>query len=89
MRRDGQWRIRAACRPDVCDLPAWAFIPEPGKWRDRPELTAQALKACEACPVRAACERDAATHRIRFGVWGGRLLGTDYEKGLVNSFPAS
>ena len=83
------WRLRAACRPSVCGLPARAFIPDPAEWRDRSELTVQALQVCEACPVRDPCWQDAATHRIRFGVWGGRLLGTDYEKGLVNSFPAS
>lgn len=57
------WEAEGACRghknPDL-------WFPERG------EANAEAKAICHACPVRRACLDFALTHRIQYGVWGGR-----------------
>lgn len=61
------WMARALCGTCDPDL----FFPEPGR-EDNPERTAEALKVCRDCPVRAECLRWALETEQRWGVLGGR-----------------
>jgi len=75
--RDTAWQAQAACRPAASALSSEAFIPPLGS-RNQPSArwsAEAALAACEACTVREACAGYAEANQIRFGVWGGRLLG--------------
>ncbi len=75
-----EWQSRASCRPSNSDLPSTVFLAElhekheerGGAWD--PDA---ALACCEACTVKAECAAFAVSRGIRFGVWGGRLLGRD------------
>jgi len=81
------WQSRAACRPSVSALDDTAFLPamrekgQPYRQWD----PAAALAVCEACTVRQACADFAESEGIRYGVWGGRLLGRDPQQTRAHS----
>jgi hypothetical protein len=76
---DTEWQSDAACRPgpgrDLHPL----FMPlEDGRAGSRKAADArfaEALVVCASCTVRPQCAAWAAEQNIRFGVWGGVLLG--------------
>lgn len=75
--KDTAWQAFASCRPASSSLPSEAFIPPLGS-RTAPAARwspADALAACEGCTVRQECADYAEANQIRFGVWGGKLLG--------------
>jgi hypothetical protein len=80
---DTAWHEDAACRPSGQNL-SELFLPvqEPGyrRWtgEERAEARqriAEALRICQDCKVRRQCAAYAARNKIRFGVWGGQVLG--------------
>ena len=56
------WMGDAACRTIEPEL----FFPARG------EQIADARAVCEQCSVRKACLEFALTHKIAYGVWGGK-----------------
>jgi WhiB family redox-sensing transcriptional regulator len=56
------WRQDALCAQIDTDM----FFPGKG------ESTADAKRACMACPVRVECLTEAIANNERYGVWGGK-----------------
>jgi WhiB family redox-sensing transcriptional regulator len=56
------WRQDALCAQIGLDM----FFPGKG------ESTADAKRACMACPVRVECLTEALANGERYGVWGGK-----------------
>lgn len=82
---DTAWHPKAACHPSNCPTVAstW-FLPciQVGRKyllkRERDEMTAnhrRALTLCKVCPVRAECRAYAEENDMKYGVWGGQVLG--------------
>lgn len=65
IRGDTSWMTRGACitvDPDV-------FFPD--RTSRRPDIDAEALAICAACPVRVSCLRYAIDGEEKHGIWGG------------------
>jgi WhiB family redox-sensing transcriptional regulator len=77
MLQDTAWHEHAACRRTPTRNLSALFIPG-GDGRSRHQTDAgfaEALELCKSCTVRPDCAQYAADRDIRFGVWGGVLLG--------------
>ncbi len=60
-----QWRQYSACQGH----PTWWWYRRPGGRLAGPHL--DALRICEACPVRTACLEHALATPEEIGLWGG------------------
>jgi hypothetical protein len=80
--KDTAWHEDAACRPKDGENLHSLFMPptEDRQWTsERRRATRadieKALVICQGCMARRQCAAYAEREKIRFGVWGGRLLG--------------
>ena len=78
LRRETEWRCKAACWPSVCALGWEAFMPTVGAYDTYDP--GPALLVCGPCPTKAECDADCERNNFWYGVWGGKYHGRQVEK---------